>query len=75
MRKYRREELVGRARNSVIRWGGFDNLVDRKAAILTRRVDGSAVHAVIVGGRVAVPSDLASVERVDGRPVHPTSYT
>ncbi|MBQ5948731.1 GspH/FimT family pseudopilin [Massilia sp. ST3] len=40
----------------------------------TRRVDGSAVHAVIDGGSDIAPNDLAANHhRVDGRAVHPTA--
>jgi hypothetical protein len=37
-------------------------------------VDGSAVHAVMVGGSViAHDSGAGAYHRVDGEPVHPTS--
>jgi len=40
-----------------------------------RRVDGSAVHAVIViGSDVVLESAYANYHRVDGEPVHPTRH-
>jgi hypothetical protein len=40
-----------------------------------RRVDGSAVHAVVVIGSVFVLEPAsANYHRVDGEPVHPTGH-
>ncbi len=62
-------------------WWGVDGAVHVPHDIVAndlpqwRRVDGFAVHAVMVGGDIIPPvNGTVGDHRVDGRAVHPTGY-